>query len=542
MASSAAPVAPAPVSSTALNSESTAAGNSAVPANGAGVPQVQSTPTVISSEDNNTEFANNSSKLAGITGSPVPTGGAQGTPLPQNTSVTTVTLANGSQAQYNQGTGAMTDMNGNPLTWQNGSWQPAPGTSTTGGGGTGTSTGTEVEGAAGSGSTGDPLYDSWNASLQAGQQQIAQQAQSTISQFNSLYQSQLMQDNETYTNAVSQAQSTFAQAIAVQTQINNQSLARVQAYGLGSGSALTMPLEFSNAITVNMQNGAAAIQSLNDKLAQAIADAQAAKDSADNSALTANLNSIDKIQTDMNTQMANVEKEAQDQLTNLRAIQTQQQAQLQKDQTAYIAAAWGDYGDKYASATDNATKDALIKQVINTPGSGLTMADYNTVFTQFESNAATQVKNAQTAALDTSTINKNTASIAASAASVNSSNATAAKTWEEVASGGSLPTSTEKISQNVAQGVQQLKGLKDSTGAPYIDNNGYFTAKGFQEAVSAAGEEGMSRTDFLTNYGYMLYPGSDSSGKGLTGQNATYENYGLTNAEVNKLKDASAGT
>lgn len=68
------------------------------------------------------------------------------------------------------------------------------------------------------------------------------------------------------------------------------------------------------------------------------------------------------------------------------------------------------------------------------------------------------------------------------------------------------PTVNEKQS-NAYSTINQLLGLKNPQGIPYLDAvNGYFTPQGFSELITAAAEDGISRTDFLKQYGSYIAP------------------------------------
>lgn len=66
-------------------------------------------------------------------------------------------------------------------------------------------------------------------------------------------------------------------------------------------------------------------------------------------------------------------------------------------------------------------------------------------------------------------------------------------------------TDSEKKAAGYAA-INQLMGKKDSSGMPYTDANGYFTAQGFKNLVSAAIEDGITRSDFISQYADRLAP------------------------------------
>jgi len=72
------------------------------------------------------------------------------------------------------------------------------------------------------------------------------------------------------------------------------------------------------------------------------------------------------------------------------------------------------------------------------------------------------------------------------------------------------------------------QNVTKSGGIPYMDANGYLTPEGFKTLVSAAAESGVSRKEFLAEYGPMLYLEENSAAK-----------YGITAAEAKLLKSAT---
>lgn len=70
--------------------------------------------------------------------------------------------------------------------------------------------------------------------------------------------------------------------------------------------------------------------------------------------------------------------------------------------------------------------------------------------------------------------------------------------------------------------INTLLTLKSSKGIPYTDSQGYFTIQGFKDIVQAASADGISRDEFIAQYGDRISPYNP-------------KNYGLTPAELKKL-------
>lgn len=72
---------------------------------------------------------------------------------------------------------------------------------------------------------------------------------------------------------------------------------------------------------------------------------------------------------------------------------------------------------------------------------------------------------------------------------------------------------------NISQIFSPGAVIPNSGGTPFIDENGYATPEGFRTAMSAAAADGLSRTEFVKQFGYTIPTGLE-------------RNYGLTPAEI----------
>ncbi len=79
---------------------------------------------------------------------------------------------------------------------------------------------------------------------------------------------------------------------------------------------------------------------------------------------------------------------------------------------------------------------------------------------------------------------------------------------------------TNDKKSNAFSTINQLLGVKNAEGMPYLDTNGYLTAKGFKDLVLAASEDGVSRADFLAQYGSYIAP-TEAQAYGLTPKEKT---------------------
>lgn len=90
------------------------------------------------------------------------------------------------------------------------------------------------------------------------------------------------------------------------------------------------------------------------------------------------------------------------------------------------------------------------------------------------------------------------------------------------------PSITEKKATALSELASVLvpgNTIAGSNGIPFIDQNGFLTPEGFKVAISSAQKEGISRKEFLAEYGDLLFPQSLSS-------------YGITAKEIKDITGA----
>lgn len=80
-------------------------------------------------------------------------------------------------------------------------------------------------------------------------------------------------------------------------------------------------------------------------------------------------------------------------------------------------------------------------------------------------------------------------------------------------------TAADKLAAaNTAYSAAFVPGAKMADGTPVIDNNGFLTPAAFKAAAADAPANGMTRSQFITNFGYLIYApkGVPSAAYGLT--------------------------
>lgn len=102
------------------------------------------------------------------------------------------------------------------------------------------------------------------------------------------------------------------------------------------------------------------------------------------------------------------------------------------------------------------------------------------------------------------------------------------------ASGVTVPATVEERQIQALSGFAQyfVPGAtytaNDGSKKQTVDSNGFITPEAWQKAISSAPAKGVTRKDFITQFGYLLSPFEEGSKKEGTG----YKKYGLTPQEI----------
>lgn len=362
--------------------------------------------------------------------------------------------------------------------------------------------------------TGNPILDSLQLDADAKEAQNESDAAAQKQQVQTMLQTNLANTDAAFAAQISSIQSTYTGLIDTQTRINNLDVSRTKAYGLGTGNAISAPLEFTNAVSNKETDAAAAIAKLDNARDSAIAQAQAAEASGDATLMQDSMDQIDKIESDMKTTATQIQDEVTSRASLLTQVETQQKQAQQTQAAQLLAAATLQYSSDFIGANGDATKqDTIVKNIVAGSGGLIT---YSQALGSLSTAATTAATNKTQAAKDASTL-------ALQAAQTTSAQSTAAKNFADAQKTQNTPTPSQtydKINQLLAPGVT------DKNGVPYLDANGKLTKQGFQTVVNAAATENMTRADFLKQYGSYLDPNG-------------YSNYGMTQAEIDGLNDTS---
>lgn len=253
----------------------------------------------------------------------------------------------------------------------------------------------------------DPVSDSlnkWEADRKA---EFDKQAADRKTQYDSLYTTSLAAIDSATAATIENIKASYDKRIGEQRRINDINIARVKAYGLGSGGQYT-PIAFSDAVSSREQEAADQISTLEGQRTNLIAQAQAAANNGRADLLRTHMEDLNKIEDQLRTNLKDVFTEASKQYDVLRTLrekaETDHKTKLEeaRKRLALIASSYLDQFD----GKDQAGKDALIKQLMSSTG-----LDYATIFGEMtkasQDAAILKTKNAKDARGELKTIDGN---------------------------------------------------------------------------------------------------------------------------------------
>lgn len=302
---------------------------------------IGSTPPVLSSKDNQQEYRDNSSKIDGMLTGLAGKADSSTTPKEETTKETITPFSTGEK--------------------------------TTDG---------KIE------TTGDPVLDKINAWTKEQSAKFDADALAKKESYSQLYNTSLAAIDATTKSTIDYINTTYDKRLAEQKRINQINIDRVQAYGLGNGGQYT-PIAFSDAVTNRETEAADRISSLEGERNSLIAEAKSARDVGSSKLLREKLADLDKIDTDIRTQLQNVKKEADDQYKLLRDYRKEEEAKIKtkrEEMLKRLQALAPKYSDEF-DKLDESAKDELIKKIATQTG-----LEYAYVYSTLQSAVTTGAK------------------------------------------------------------------------------------------------------------------------------------------------------
>lgn len=326
---------------------------------------------------------------------------------------------------------------------------------------------------------------------------------------------------------ITSIQQTYAARISAMEDTNKRILSATTESGYRSGTAQYAPQINAGILTDQEQQGINRVAQLNGEMLSAIAQAQSAQTSQDLDIFNDRMTTLSKLDDELQTTVSGLQKNAIDELQNIQTAnknafdeqQTQQQNSINTAKAAAPALAQQLNGMNPADAasliSETATQLGIDPKVL--------MGEISTSLTA-EQQDKLNMQNIQ------SEMTARTASTQNSAENTNIAKQRLA--LDQKTAADKAPTSGEVFSaiDNLISPSASGVGPDELPGATYTDpKTGYLTPDGFSQLVAAAGENGVSKATFISQYSGKLDPDN-------------YKAYGLTKAEIDALTDTSKTT
>lgn len=308
-----------------------------------------------------------------------------------------------------------------------------------------------------------------------------------------------------------------------QTSINQLNTDRIKAYGLANGGSYE-PVQYTSAVTQKETQGAQAISKIERLRDTAIAQAQAASNKGKSALLADKMDSIDKLNSNLQSNLINIENESMKQYNMLIKVRKEKQAQnvkAIKDMQARITAFVELNSKEYKNFTPTQLSDKITQ----------VMAQTNMNYSQ--------AYNSIMAGINGSNINLKTEKTQAEINKLNAQTKTETtkqyKNMKEASKqGASADTNTtlDQFATNFVPGksISILVNGKKSL-IPVLDSSGKMTPEAWRSAISQSSQMGVTRNQFLTRFGHLIVaPDGTVSTK-----------FGLTPGELKKIHATERG-
>lgn len=376
-----------------------------------------------------------------------------------------------------------------------------------------TSTSGTTGGTAGSTTPGVNADGSYDLTTDAG---IKAKLTSDVATANQTAQAQVTSANSTLdgisasSNASTQAliasiQSTFQASMQAMARTNQNILDAKTQSGIRSGITRYASGVQTSILTDEMQQGISRIATLNGQMLTAVAQAEQAQTAEDLTIFNDRMDQVNKIDTDLQNEVQNLQTTAMANLNQLQTAATnqanlqKQQQQEQLDMSTRVAPA---VASQLASYTTPQAQADFLQEYSKQSGIpiDLLMGDVSAY-------SDTQTKNK----LDLENVQNE----------IDNRNQQTQISQENADTAASKANATTSASDVYAAIDARINST--AVGGTYIvQDTGYFSKEGFQTLVQAAAENGISRADFIKQYANYLDPGA-------------YAAYGLTTAEQQSL-------
>lgn len=365
--------------------------------------------------------------------------------------------------------------------------------------------------------SGDPVYDAYIKSRNEQQAVADKWAEDQKREINKLLPQTLAMIDSTYKASMLNINSTYEGLIDNQIKINNLDMSRVKAYSVQNG-AQYMPLEFTSAISSREREHSNSIKTLENERNALIAKAQSARDEGRVGAMRDNLADLRAVEKEMQNRVSSLMKEVETRFEIIVKAREEKERKRVADVQKQMQRASFMYLDDFEEAKDPEAVDKIIKNIIKDSGGLLTENDYYDVYASMSGASADSKEASMKMEKDQLAIDKAKADIA----NVNNTMYNRNRNTDSLISNRA---NSDDPKANVYADINEALSLMNEDGNPVVGDDGYVNPDFFEELMMSAKEDGVSRKEFLAEYGHLINADSER-----------IKDYKLTQEEIDKLE------
>lgn len=229
--------------------------------------------------------------------------------------------------------------------------------------------------------SGDPVYDALQKGVKEQDAKLEAERVAKKQEYESLYQTSLSAIDATAQATINSINTSYDKRINEQNRINKLNIDRTKAYGLANGGQYT-PMDFGDAITGKELEASDKISALENERTSLISQAKSARDAGQSKLLRDKLNDLNKIDEDLRTQLKAVADESEKRYKVLRDIRLDEEKKAKERQVASLKRVSDlapSFKEDYAKMSPE-QKDTFIKQIATQTG-----LDYASIYSTVES-------------------------------------------------------------------------------------------------------------------------------------------------------------
>lgn len=227
--------------------------------------------------------------------------------------------------------------------------------------------------------SGDPLYDEFLKNQQTVQTDSAKWGADKQAEVRALLPKTLSFLDEQYASSVLNITSTYDKLITEQQKINQTNVDRTKAYGLSAGGQY-MPLEFTQAVSLQEQKAANEISTLETERNSLLAKAKAARDQGEITTLRENMDAINKVEDQMRQRTKDLADEVQKRYELVVKVRQEQEKKRVETAQKTLDAAKIRYLKEFQDAKTDEEKTKLIRKIILDSGGTLNDKDFYSIY------------------------------------------------------------------------------------------------------------------------------------------------------------------